>query len=242
MYTAGILTHTPIYGHAHTSIDVLTHPCMYMWIGSLTHTHTLTDVADGNMRAILSLFYYLSQFKKSVSKSGLTSSDSTHTSRIARPVSPGLKTTHGVANGRPHTSHPHTTHTPLLTPPTLTPSHHPHSHAPTTHAPLLTGSVPSPTLTKSSTLPALPTTVVTNGNTPSPAIGRRTAGSSILTTTTYDRPYSQRRVPYKSMGSGDLSERSLSEEGVCVCVCVCISCFCRTPKVYCVSWQNMLKR
>lgn len=62
----------------------------------------LADVCDGNMRAIYSLFYNLSHFKKMNKEShgeGGASSNVPTPSRIARPVSPGLKTSYGVGGG-----------------------------------------------------------------------------------------------------------------------------------------------
>ena len=63
---------------------------------------SLADVCDGNMRAIYSLFYNLSHFKKMTKDShgeGGASSNAPPPSRIARPISPGLKSSYGVAGG-----------------------------------------------------------------------------------------------------------------------------------------------
>ena len=77
---------------------------------------------------------------------------------------------------------------------------------------IVSGAPPSTSVPKSSTL----TPVVANGNVTSPAVGRRTAGSSIMTTTTYDKPYSQRRIPYKPLIIGEGGEKPIlvdSENG-----------------------------
>ena len=52
------------------------------------------------MRAIYSLFYNLSHFKRAKEGHGEgVASGTPPTSRIARPISPGLKATHGVSAG-----------------------------------------------------------------------------------------------------------------------------------------------
>lgn len=64
-----------------------------------------SDICDGNMRAIYSLFYNLSHFKK-MAKEGGGGGGSGHgeggggaPSRIARPISPSLKSTLSVTSG-----------------------------------------------------------------------------------------------------------------------------------------------
>ncbi len=58
----------------------------------------LSDICDGNMRAIYSLFYNLSHFKK-MAKEGHGEGGGGAPSRIARPISPGLKSTLSVSSG-----------------------------------------------------------------------------------------------------------------------------------------------
>jgi len=55
------------------------------------------DISEGNMRAILSLFYNLSQYKRSASKGSIGSIGDHPPSRISRPISPGPKNTFSVA-------------------------------------------------------------------------------------------------------------------------------------------------
>ncbi len=76
--------------------------------------------------------------------------DGHHTSKIARPVSPGLKSTLGISPQMAYSE------------------------------PRLSTSAPKGT-----------------SHLASPASMRRTAGSTIQTSTTFDRPFTQRRVPYK---------------------------------------------
>lgn len=85
----------------------------------------MTDLCEGKDRAVLSLFYTLSQFYKRAPSTNNTTSQQHSpaatklssapaggaTSRIARPVSPGLKASHGVTpNG--HTTSPVSPHAP----------------------------------------------------------------------------------------------------------------------------------
>ena len=63
----------------------------------------LADICDGNMRAIYSLFYNLSHFKKMAKEGGGGSGHGeggggAPASRIARPISPGLKSTLSVSS------------------------------------------------------------------------------------------------------------------------------------------------
>lgn len=106
---------TPSHSLTHhtPSIIIYAHLCMSLThISHTSHILTLTDVADGNMKAILSLFYNLSQLKKpgktgSISSASATESP-TSTSKLVRPVSPGLKSSHGVSHSECHTSHTYT--------------------------------------------------------------------------------------------------------------------------------------
>ena len=61
-----------------------------------------SDICDGNMRAIYSLFYNLSHFKKMAKEgggSGHGEGGGGAPSRIARPISPSLKSTLSVTSG-----------------------------------------------------------------------------------------------------------------------------------------------
>ena len=67
------------------------------FINSCLYT-LLPDISDGNMRAIYSLFYNLSHFKKMAKEGGHGEGGGGIPSRIARPISPGLKSTLSVTS------------------------------------------------------------------------------------------------------------------------------------------------
>ena len=69
----------------------------------MSFSSPLADICDGNMRAIYSLFYNLSHFKKMAKEGGGASGHGeggggAPASRIARPISPGLKSTLSISS------------------------------------------------------------------------------------------------------------------------------------------------
>ena len=146
------------------------------------------DLCEGKDRAVLSLFYNLSQFKRNPS-SGSSSSpapakSAPHPSRIARPTSPSLKAVHGVNINGPSVSAP---------PQASSPQSPPQKEV---------------TLSVASMSPPATSPVSPNPSTHKMGLGgpRRTAGSSIMTSTTFDRSYMHRKPVQKSRNGEEVPE------------------------------------